>query len=70
MKAHAETVTPLGGALWNGGAKTFINKGTNGRWRDVLTPADIAAYEQRARAELGAECAGWLANGGVVRAAE
>ena len=69
MKAHAETVTPLGGALWNGGAKTFINKGTNGRWRDVLTPADIAAYEQRARAELGAECAGWLANGGVVRAA-
>ena len=30
MKAHAELAAPLGGSLWNGGAKTFINKGTNG----------------------------------------
>ncbi len=63
MKAHAEKVAPLGGALWNGGAKTFINKGTNGRWRDTLTAADNAAYDARALAELGPECAAWLANG-------
>jgi aryl sulfotransferase len=63
MKAHAETVTPLGGALWEGGADTFIHKGVNGRWRDVLTPEDVAAYEQRAQAELGPECARWLAEG-------
>jgi aryl sulfotransferase len=37
MKAHAETVAPLGGILWEGGAKTFINKGTNGRWTDTLS---------------------------------
>jgi len=33
MKAHAEKSAPLGGVLWEGGASTFINKGTNGRWR-------------------------------------
>lgn len=64
MKAHAATVAPLGGVLWDGGAETFINKGTNGRWKDVLTPADIKAYEEDAIRELGADCARWLAQGG------
>src|SRR6185295_13732693 len=63
MKEHAQYAAPLGGAFWEGGAKTFINKGVNGRWRDVLTPADNRAYEERARAELGEECAHWLATG-------
>jgi aryl sulfotransferase len=49
--------------MWNGGAKTFINKGTNGRWRDTLTAADIAAYELNALAELGPTCAHWLEHG-------
>ena len=63
MKAHAAASVPLGGVFWDGGAETFIHKGTNGRWRDVLTPADIEAYEGQAVAELGAECARWLATG-------
>jgi aryl sulfotransferase len=63
MKSHAECVAPLGGTLWEGGAKTFIHKGTNGRWSEMLTPADNAAYEARARVELGEECATWLAKG-------
>jgi aryl sulfotransferase len=67
MKAHAEQMAPLNGALWNGGGKTFINKGTNGRWRDTLTPDDIAAYEARAEAELGPDCAAWLARGNSPR---
>ena len=61
MKAHAEKVAPLGGALWEGGATTFIHKGTNGRWKDILTPAESKEYEQRAIAELGPQCAAWLA---------
>lgn len=63
MKAHAEKAAPLGGVLWEGGAQSFIHKGTNGRWRDQLTQADIDAYEARARKELGSECAHWLAEG-------
>ena len=63
MKEHAELAAPRGGVMWNGGAKTFINKGTNGRWRDTLSAAEVAAYEARAIAELGPECAAWLAHG-------
>jgi aryl sulfotransferase len=44
-------------------AEVFINKGVNGRWKDVLTTADSAEYEARAAAELGPDCARWLATG-------
>ena len=63
MKRHAAQAAPLGGVFWDGGAQTFIHKGVNGRWRDVLAEADSARYEARARAELGAACAAWLAGG-------
>ena len=63
MRAHAELSVPLGGAVWEGGAKSFIHQGTNGRWRDVLTDADNANYESRALEELGPECADWLSSG-------
>lgn len=66
MKANAMKSVPLGGVFWNGGADTFIHKGTNGRWRDVLSPADVARYEQRAVLELGSECAHWLATGDLI----
>ncbi len=60
MKANATRSVPLGGAFWDGGAETFIHKGTNGRWRDRLTQADAERYESRVRDELGEECADWL----------
>ena len=54
MKANATRQRcPLGGAFWDGGAQTFINKGVNGRWREVLSAEENAAYEKRAAAELG-----------------
>jgi aryl sulfotransferase len=63
MKRHASRSVPLGGLFWDGGAQTFINKGTNGRWRDTLTPEDVARYEERARRELGEACARWVTTG-------
>ena len=63
MKEHGEKIAPLGGVLWKGGSKTFINKGTNGRWKETLTAAESAEYEAKALAELGPECAHWLATG-------
>ncbi|MEQ9663784.1 MAG: sulfotransferase domain-containing protein [Parasphingopyxis sp.] len=65
MKANADQSAPLGGTLWNGGGATFINKGTNGRWRDTLTAEECAAYEARAVAELGEDCARWLRDGSI-----
>ncbi len=66
MKRNAEKSTPLGGAPWRGGARSFINKGSNGRWRDVLSEDDSRKYEARALNELGPECAHWLAGGGAI----
>ncbi len=64
MKANAVNSVPLGGIFWDGGATTFINKGTNGRWRDVLTSEEIEKYERMAVEKLGTECAEWISNGG------
>ena len=63
MKAHAERYAPMRGQVFQGGARTFINKGTNGRWRDVLLPEDSLAYEDAAANNLGTECARWLMTG-------
>ena len=63
MKQHATKSVPLGGAFWDAGAQVFINQGKNGRWADVLTPAERAEYEAMAVEKLGPECARWLATG-------
>ena len=49
--------------LFKGGLKTFVFKGTNGRWRDVLTADELAAYERRVAAALPRECAAWMEHG-------
>ncbi len=63
MKRNAAKSAPVGGTFWDGGAEVFINKGVNGRWTEVLTPAESAEYEARALAELGPACARWLSTG-------
>ncbi len=40
-----------------------MHKGTNGRWRDLLSREDSLAYERRAVAELGPAAAAWLLSG-------
>jgi len=66
MKRHATKSTPLGGAFWDGGAATFIHKGTNGRWQGVLSTDESAKYEEFARRHLEPACAHWLATGEVL----
>mgnify|MGYP000986055302 CR=1 FL=1 len=61
MQARAETIMPNLSKGMLGGGKRFIYKGTNGRWRDILSAADIAKYEAIAAQSLSPECALWLA---------
>lgn len=61
MKANAASV--IRGDAFEGGARTFINRGVNGRWSDTLSKEEVAEYEARAVGELGEECAHWLATG-------
>ena len=49
MKARADEIADFE-EHFVGGADTFLYKGTNGRWRDVLTPDELAAYDDRRRA--------------------
>lgn len=63
MKANAARYAPMNGAVWQGGATTFIHKGTNGRWRDALGARERRQYEQVAEERLGPVCAHWLAHG-------
>lgn len=48
--------------VFEGGADRFFFKGTNGRWRDVLTTQDLELYEARA-SELDPDLRGWLERG-------
>lgn len=63
MKANASQFAPGNGCFWEEGASQFINKGSNGRWRDILTPNEIKEYEDMAETTLGKECAKWLETG-------
>ena len=65
MKANAAQSVPLGGAFWEGGAKTFIHKGNNGRWKDILPQPVSDRYEKTAVTELGEDCANWLKSGAL-----
>ena len=50
------------GLIFEGGAGRFFHRGTNGRWRDVLTENDGALYEAAA-AGLEPELRSWLEAG-------
>ena len=66
MKANADAILPGMDEAFHGGGKTFIHKGTNGRWRGVLTDQDLARYDEAVQRELTPECANWLERGNKV----
>ena len=59
MKARSDEIARLRRAFI-GGADTFLYKGTNGRWRDVLTADELAAFDRRSAENLPADAAKWL----------
>ncbi|CAN5519058.1 sulfotransferase domain-containing protein [soil metagenome] len=63
MKKNATKSVPLGGVLWDGGSETFINKGVNGRWRDLLPKEESERYEKICKEKLGSEATLWLNTG-------
>ncbi len=63
MKNEGAALLPGIEMAVQGGHRTFLNKGTNGRWRDVLTKDDVARYRERAAAELPPGLNDWLEHG-------
>jgi aryl sulfotransferase len=62
MRGDAEKIGPFD-LMFEGGAKGFLFKGTNGRWRDVLTEDELRRYHQRASECLPEEALRWLEGG-------
>jgi aryl sulfotransferase len=46
-----------------GGADTFLYKGTNGRWRDVLTAQEVEAFHRRSKELLLPDAIAWTTSG-------
>lgn len=65
MRNEAARDRPQMAQIWTEGARTFFFKGTNGRWKDVLSADELSLYEETAARELTPECRAWLEGGGV-----
>ena len=52
--------------VFENGVDAFFDKGTNGRWRDVLTQAQLDRYAALVANELPADAALWLESGSLV----
>lgn len=61
----AEKLDPNKPQVWKEGAKTFFFKGTNGRWKAVLSAAELALYDEKATKLLSPDCRAWLEQGRV-----
>lgn len=66
MKKKSDDLLPNAANIWKGGGDTFINKGTNGRWRDVYDAQDLADYEGMVAAEFSPSLAAWCEGGRLV----
>jgi aryl sulfotransferase len=69
MRTRAEEKEPGLAKVWVDGARSFFFKGTNGRWKDVLTDEELAMYEDTASKVLTPDCRAWLEQGIVATAA-
>jgi aryl sulfotransferase len=67
MKENFTTIMPEAAELFREGGKTFMNKGTNGRWQGVLTEVELDQSRAAVERELTPDCANWLEHGGELR---
>jgi len=63
VKQKADVSMPGMENGFRGGSRTFFHKGTNGRWRGVLSESELALYNAAAERELTADSRKWLERG-------
>jgi aryl sulfotransferase len=63
MKRQGEEMLPQLRMAFDNGAERFLNKGENGRWKDILTEADLARYDALVKRRLSPPLAAWLEGG-------
>jgi aryl sulfotransferase len=63
MRAHAAEIGDF--AQFEGGAATFLYKGTNGRWRDILTSDELERFDRRLQELLPPDAIAWTTSGNL-----
>ena len=63
MKKNGDAIMPIAKMAWDKGADRFLNKGTNGRWKDILTAADVARYDALAARKWTKSERAWITDG-------
>lgn len=63
MKSQGDDLMGHAGLFFEGGANRFLHKGTNGRWKDVLTADDLARYDAMVAAKFSPGMAAWIETG-------
>ncbi|HEY2708731.1 MAG TPA: sulfotransferase domain-containing protein [Caulobacteraceae bacterium] len=66
MRADGPALMPGIENVWDGGTDRFLYKGVNGRWKDVVSATDLAAYDAKVKAEFSPALAAWLEGGRLV----
>ena len=66
MSRDGAALLPNAEMSFEGGHRSFLNKGANGRWREELTDEDLALYQSRVEQELSPALARWLEHGRLV----
>ena len=63
MKKHGDELMPHLKMILKGAGNSFFHKGTNGRWRDILSADELRLYDAAASREMTPDCRRWLENG-------
>jgi aryl sulfotransferase len=58
-----EAEDPNRSSAFKEGVKTFFFKGTNGRWKDVLSADELTLYDRKAASVLAPDSRAWLEQG-------
>ena len=66
MKEQGAELIPAAAQLWKEGASRFMNKGTNGRWKSVVSHEDLRRYDEQVKAHFAPELARWLEYGRII----
>ena len=62
MRRESETLISAIAPIFTEGSQFFF-KGTNERWRNVVSDEDLALYDAKVEALLSPACARWVAEG-------
>ncbi len=65
IRAKEQRVNAGWQEVFKEGVNTFFYKGTNGRWKDVLSTEELALYDEKAAQVLTPGCRAWLEQGRV-----